>query len=167
MWLDNPDIVNNMNILRIATVIMFIWAIISTALAVNYYFLYSQDEALISSIKTKTPTISVNLLIKFDNGTKKWYNNTTVPLGSSLFNATKKIANINYTQYPFGVYITGINGIIENKQQNKYWFWWYYSGNTWYMGPVAADKYIVSNNEILAWVYSPVNTTTWQPLITP
>ncbi|MGB9730256.1 MAG: DUF4430 domain-containing protein [Thermoprotei archaeon] len=156
-----------MNILRIAVAILFIWAIVSTALAVNYYFLYMQDESLISSIKAKVSTVSVNLLIKFDNGTKKWYNNTVVPLGSSLFNVTKKVANVNYTQYSFGIYVVGINGIMENKQQNKYWFWWYYSGNSWYMGPVAADKYIVSNNETLAWVYSPVNVTSWQPLVKP
>ncbi|MGC9069278.1 MAG: hypothetical protein ACP5IZ_09955, partial [Thermoprotei archaeon] len=83
-----------MNILRIAVAFLFIWAIVSTALAVNYYFLYMQDESLISSIKAKVSTVSVNLLIKFDNGTKKWYNNTVVPLGSSLFNVTKKVANV-------------------------------------------------------------------------
>lgn len=156
-----------MNLVRIAVVILFVWAIISTVLAANYYFLYSQDEALIKSIKTKVSTISVNLLIKFDNGTKKWFNNTLVPVGSSLFNVTKKVASVNYTQYSFGVYVTGINGVMENKQQNKYWFWWYYSGNSWYTGPVAADRYIVSNGETLAWVYSPVNATTWQPLVKP
>jgi len=84
--------------------------------------------------------------------------------GSTLLDLTCNVSNVNYTSYgSMGCFVNSING-VENENP-MFWMWWYwndYSG--WIEGPVAADKYVISDGEILMWFYE---NTSISPLPTP
>ena len=71
--------------------------IIASSFSVYYYLLYSdakeQYEQTLSSLRSST--YEVNIMVEFANGTRIWHNNTVIPIGWSLFNATLKITNGN------------------------------------------------------------------------
>jgi len=133
--------------------------------------LRSQNEELLEKIKALQRTVdelksenerlsnyldevsvSIDLLVKFGNGTKRWYNNTLLPIGFTLLNATcKMLQPVKYTVYSFGVFVDEILG-IENKKP-FYWLWWKYE-NGWKMGETGADAEILKDGGIYAWVYT-------------
>ncbi len=130
------------------TTLLLIWAISSSMLAVySYYQLKETKKALYRE------RIEVDLGIKFWNGTITWYNKTQVPAGSTLLDVTMLVAEVNYTTYPgMGVLVESINGV--KNEHPFYWIWWIWTDwGGWQEGPVAADKYVVSDKEVLLWYY--------------
>ena len=89
----------------------------------------------------------------------EWFNNTKVKVGSTLLDVTLKVAEVNYTVYPgMGAFVNSINN-VENKHP-YYWMWWFWTDyEGWVEGPVAADKYVVSDGEILCWFYEDTSKT--------
>lgn len=97
----------------------------------------------------------INICINYKewNGTVVWYNNTLVPLGCNLLNATQRVAVVNYTYSPSyeASFVNAINNIWNSG--NNYWIWYLWTGNSWEYGPVGADIYILSPNETVMWRY--------------
>ena len=99
----------------------------------------------------------VNICIDYCewNGTVVWYNNTIVPLGCDLLEATKKVAIVNSTYWPAyqASFVDAINGVWN--QGACYWMWyrWDTEENLWVYGDCGADRYTLTNNEILMWRY--------------
>ncbi len=138
---------------KVLSVLFLIWAIAATALWIN------EINQQIKIVKSKQG-ITVNIGFKCKNGTIFWHNDTKVIKGNTLLDVTKIAANVNYTTYPSGSFVNSING-IENKKP-YYWMWWYWAGRSgWILGPVAADKYVVSKGETLLWYYE--NTNSYPP----
>lgn len=108
-------------------------------------------------------TLKVSLLVKYDNGTKRWFNNTLVPIGWTLFNLTLYAlgGNVDYQSYPFGVFITGISGVKQHG--NHYWFWYRWDPETrdWVIGETGADSYVLKRDDVLAWYLA--DTSSWPP----
>jgi hypothetical protein len=94
-------------------------------------------------------TMQVNILINYGNGTQEWHNNTRVPIGFSLLNATLTVAKVDYYYYPYVKAINGVGG-------SKFWLWYYWSetASNWESGSVASNEYILHNGDIVSWVYT-------------
>ena len=100
----------------------------------------------------ETFLIHVNLCIDYGNGTVNWYNNTEVTLGTTLFNLTTKIAEVEYsywtTMEPGHILVDSINNYAEG-----YWIWYYWDENIkdWKWGPVGCDAWILKDNATYKW----------------
>lgn len=167
----------NLKIYRALIILFLLWSIMST-ISLAYYYnqylslsrqyneLYGDYKELVEQYnslveenrKLNASLIYVNMLIDYGNGTYKWFNNTILTRNTTLFQATVKICLVEYKVYPFGVYITSINGLREKKTASGGYFWiWYYwntTSNKWEMGSVGADRYILSNKDIIMWKYT-------------
>lgn len=124
--------------------------------AINYY---NQAEAYKRSYENllrdlENLTIIIHLKIDYGNGSVIWYNNTRIPLDSNLLNATRRVAKVEYFIGEYGVFVTHINGV--GGELNRFWLWYYFdpSRGEWVYGPVACDKWRLSNGSIVAWIYT-------------
>jgi hypothetical protein len=102
-------------------------------------------------------TVSVNIGLNYGTGPIEWHNNTMVPSGESLLNATKAVATVEIQDYPgWGAFVTGINGISQNPAANLYWTFWVYSPQTqqYELGPVGASAYLLTSDQTVQWYYS-------------
>jgi len=97
--------------------------------------------------------VTVNVAINYGDGRVEWHNGTLIPKGSTLLEVTQEVAEVNFTVHTgMGAFVNSING-VENEDP-FYWMWWCWSPSSgWTLGPVAADKYVVSDGEILMWYY--------------
>lgn len=135
---------------------------IATGFAVYYYNTYKEFYEKTTKELTSI-SMKVNILIKYGNGTKRWFNSTLLPIGASAFNATITVARVDYITGTYGVSVTAINGISRNTAEKLYWMWWYWNATTtkWDFGPVACNEFILHNGDVVAWYYEKV--TTWPP----
>lgn len=104
--------------------------------------------------------VKISLLIDFGNGSRLWFNNTILPYGSSLLNATLARAQpVKYTVSNIGVFVDEIMDVPNSPPW--YWLWWKFEGERWIMGETAADAAKLRNDGIYAWKYS--DTSKWPP----
>lgn len=104
--------------------------------------------------------VEINLLIDFGNGTKLWFNNTILPYGSSLLNATlAKAQPVKYTTFETGAFVDEIMGVMNTNPW--YWLWWKYEDGRWVMGETGADAAKLRDGGIYAWKYC--DTSKWPP----
>lgn len=110
-------------------------------------------------LKLKPTTGSLfkaNVLIDFGNGTRRWYNDTSVQPGWNLYTLTVILSNGNlqatwYPQYQEH-FISGIDGISNSK--STYWYLWTYNKTaSWKTAQVGADDLPVYNGSIFAWTF--------------
>ena len=74
---------------------------------------------------------------------------------TSLFEITKEINEVDYSNSDYGKYVKSINGIKENKNTNQYWIWWIWNDKTgWIQGNLGSDQFKVDRNMTLAWTLS-------------
>jgi hypothetical protein len=102
-------------------------------------------------------TVSVNIGINYGTGPIEWHNNTMVPSGENLLNATKTVATVEILDYPgWGAFVTGINGISQNPAANLYWTFWVYNPQTqqYELGSVGASAYLLTSDQTVQWYYS-------------
>jgi hypothetical protein len=118
--------------------------------SLKYQQLYGDALKELRQFKTH---MLVSILIDYRNGTKEWYNDTSVPIGTTLFNATREVAKVNYTIYSFGAFVNAING--KGGDPGHYWLWynWNSTSNQWEMGMVGAGAFILHHGDIVSWVY--------------
>ena len=139
--------------LAFATLAILVWAISVTSLF-GYYYLRFQEYVDLSH-EYEAVTMRVNIAIDYGNGTKTWYNNTLVPLGATLLNATETIADVQTTywlQYQ-AVFIDAINDVPTTNEH--YWWWKYWDGEVqeWKDGEIGADSYKLRPRETVMWQY--------------
>lgn len=122
-----------------------------------YY--YNQLESVSKNYETvlrdiEALTILVDIKLDYGNNTITWFNDTRMPLGSSLLNATKMIAKVDITETDFGVFIESINGVGGGN--DKFWIWNYYDSilGEWAYGPVGADQWILHEKDKVSWSYT-------------
>lgn len=146
----------SVKIYRLLLVVFLAWSICSTTLTVYYYTEYLRLLSLVKRFPVNT--IAVNIGIDYGNGTVVWFNNTLLPLKSSVFSALLSIANVKYRFGTYGVYIVSINDVKEKIISNREgfsWVWYLYNSTTGklILGPVAADKYYLNEGDIIVWKY--------------
>jgi len=132
---------------------MLVWAATSTSLLGYYYLRFQEYDSLLHEYEKVT--MRVNILIDYGNGTKVWHNNTLIPHGATLLNATERVAVVNSTYWPQyqAVFIDAINGLPTT--QTHFWWWKYWDANSkeWKDGEVGADLYKLKPNETVMWQY--------------
>ncbi|MEM2088945.1 MAG: hypothetical protein QXF52_09820 [Thermoproteota archaeon] len=119
--------------------------------------LKAQLDTLVKEVESIT--LRVSLLVKYDNGTKNWFNNTVVPVGWTLLNLTAYNLNgrINYETYSFGVSVTGLNGVGQHESYYWIWYKWNPEEQDWVMGETGPDAYLLKNGDVLAWYLADIS----------
>lgn len=149
--------------------LLLVSVVVNLYLASQLVMTRNEVERLSKTLSENTVTSS--LVINFGNGTRIWYNGTIIPLGSSLLNLTIKATSgkVTYLTGSYGVFVAGIYDVgTKFSKLDHYWLWyaWNSTSKEWEMGSVSADSYkIISNNEVLGWVYA--NTSSWPNLAKP
>lgn len=135
--------------------ILLVWAIIASTAAAYYYGGHVKYKTLFEGVSSRLSevSVSVNIALDYNNGTRTWYNNTVLPLGATLLNATLKIAEVDYTIGKYGAFINSINNVENNIEKNMYWLWWKWSGDKWKIGEVACDRYMLKDEDTIIWIY--------------
>lgn len=137
--------------LKLLATSFLIWALVATSL-------YLQQA--IKPPQASEKLVRVNVGIKYRDGKVEWHNSTSLKEGSTLLDATSKVAVVNYTKYPTGCFVESIGGV--RNEHPYYWIWWYWDKSMgWTLGPVAADKYVLSDGEVVMWFYE--DTSQWPP----
>ncbi len=137
-------------------IVLLIWAVLATSVAVKYYSEYAQLSRACSSLSTKV--ILVNVGIDYGNGTVAWYNATPLPIGASVLTALVSVAKVEYKYGTYGAYVVSVNGVCEqilSKTEGYSWMWYIYNASLgrYVLGPVAADKYVLTNGDTILWKY--------------
>jgi hypothetical protein len=102
-------------------------------------------------------TVVVNIGINYGNGPVDWQNNTMVPSGENLLNATMSVATVEFTDFPgMGAFVTSINGRSQNPSANLYWTFWVYNPQTgqYDSPPVGASSYLLTSDQTVEWYLS-------------
>ncbi|MGQ9538046.1 MAG: PKD domain-containing protein [Candidatus Bathycorpusculaceae bacterium] len=103
----------------------------------------------------------IDVLLDYGNGTLRWFENVEVSGLASVLKATETVALVEYTLWGDDVFVDAINGVANSYPY--YWMWWYwnFTESQWVLGPVACNKYFLTDGYIIAWNY--VNVSTWPP----
>ena len=102
-------------------------------------------------------TVTVNIGINYGTGPVDWRNNTIVPSGESLLNATMRVAAVEFTTFSgMGAFVTGINGRNQNPSANLYWLFWVYNTQSqqYESPPVGASSYLLTSDQTVQWYLS-------------
>ena len=125
----------------------------------------SLSSVALTSNATKPSLFTADFLFDFGNGTKIWYNNTSIQPGWNLYIASLVLTrgNMNATYYPsYGEhYVFGIDGTLST--QTNYWFIWTFGNSTWTVDNTGADLVPVYNDSVMAWSFCGENATTFLP----
>lgn len=145
----------------VSAALLLVWAVASTALGSYYYWEYNKYQKLSRHLEQELGEVSIsaNIAIDYGNGTRIWFNETILPIGAAtVFDATDKVADLEGTSF-----ITAINGVRQNENENMYWMWWIWdeTQQKWILGPVASNEYTLSDHESVIWYYE--NTSSWPP----
>lgn len=143
----------------VAALAILCWAIATSFTTAYYYREYTQVKGMYSRTVSELTEVSIkaNLCINYGNGTWEWHNSTLLPVGASLFNATTKMAEVEYQVYPeMGIFVTSINGVENSKEKNLYWLWFYWNATAgeWSPGPVGCDSWVLHNGKTVMWNYT-------------
>lgn len=137
------------------TLALIVWSMAATLTGAYYYTQYIETRKTFEELKSLI--IPENVLIDYGNGTQNWHNETVIA-GSTAFDALLTATkNVEYKIYPFGVYVTSINGIkVEGTPTSGHaWLWYYWNITTskWIDLQKAADAYILKSKDSIAWRY--------------
>lgn len=140
-------------------------SLLTASTSTYYYFQYSRTAADLKQALSRLKGVSytVDMLIDYGGGVKKWHNDTSIPIGASLLNATLTITKVEYTTSGLGAFVTSIDGVSQDPAKNRYWIWWYWdlARNAWVAGEEASDLLKPRDKAILAWQLADVSK--WPP----
>ncbi len=134
---------------------LIIWSMTATLSAAYYYAQYIETRETFEEFESLI--IRANVLIDYGNSTQSWHNETMISGATAfdvLLTATK---NVEYTIYPFGVYVTSIDGVeVEGTPTSgRAWLWYYWNATAskWIDLYQASDAYILKPNDSITWRY--------------
>jgi hypothetical protein len=155
---------------------LLVWAVSGTAIAGYYFTQYTtyRDEYrnLLSDLNTLSNTMGnlsdainplslrVNILLSYGNGTRTWYDNTALPIGSTAFTAILAVSDVEYKDYggTMGTLVTSINGLAGDSTTHG-WFYWYrgMENSTWVSPDYSCTQYILHRGDTIAFSYESFN----------
>jgi hypothetical protein len=101
-------------------------------------------------------SVTVNIGINYGSGPVEWHNDTVVPYGQDLLNATMQVAAVEFTSYAgLGAFVTGINGVRQDPAASLYWMFWVYNPETqqYEMAQFGASAYMLTSDQTIQWYY--------------
>jgi hypothetical protein len=115
--------------------------------------LWSSYQQLASFSGRKALAYGVHLLVDYGNGTRRWYNDTSVQPGWNGYVATLVLlrGNIQAAWYPqYGEHlVTAVGGVPQTTSTS--WFFWGFSGGAWTLSATGADELEIYNGTSIAW----------------
>lgn len=119
-----------------------------------------------------TGLYTADILIDFGNGTRTWYNGTSVQPGWNLYILTLVLTSgkMEAQWYPqYGEHlVTGLDGVSNSVPEETSWFFWSWNSTSKWQSPaVGADDVNVYNGSVFAWTYCKYDPSTYAPLCTP
>ncbi len=133
--------------------VMTCTTVITSATALYYYMSYSASEKryAVTLADLDSLTFTAKILVKYGNGSGVWYNQTRIPIGWSLLQATNKTTGgkVFGQRYSLGTFVTEINGVSGNGP--KYWITYSSNGTRWVLLETAPEQYILRQGEIVGW----------------
>jgi hypothetical protein len=107
-------------------------------------------------------SLRVNILVSYGNGTRTWFNNTALPLGTTAFTALRLVtSDVNYTDYGgnLGILVTSINGLANNPTLGRGWFFWSEPAETttWTLPNYSCAQLILHREDTIAFTYQSYN----------
>ena len=96
--------------------------------------------------------LKIEVIIDYNNETVEAYPEIYLFKGSTVLDAIRAVAKVNATyQEKFKTFfIDSINGVVNNAENNNRW--WVFSVNGVH-GLVSAEKYKLSENDVVEWIY--------------
>jgi hypothetical protein len=107
-----------------------------------------------------------DILVNFENGTARWYNNTQVQPGWNLYTTTLILPNsdVKATWYSsFGEHlVNSIFGVANSK--TSYWSIWTYNATaSWQPANVGADLLPIYDGSVYGWTFCAEASKTCKP----
>ncbi len=163
--------VNNRTFYGVLAVLVAIVIIVSSVAGLYYvkYTKVSRDNSVyVQQLEQVGVKYDASILIDYGNGTRGWYNSTSLQPGSNLYTATVLALNGNvnasYSQQYQEHFVTGIGG-VEEMNTESWWLWVYDPGNTtspWQVAQTGPDLITISNGGVYAWTFCGM-TTSYNP----
>jgi len=96
----------------------------------------------------KEDLINVTLIIDY-GGDRQQMIETKIKRGATVLDLLRQEAQVDYTIYPFGVFVTSINGLANDNTRGYYWLYWV---NGVYAN-VSADAFFLQEGDVVEWRY--------------
>lgn len=140
------------NKFKLVAAVLLCTTILTGALAVQYYTQLTASKAEYELLLEELgeTTVTVNFLIDAGDSTT-WYNDTRIPIGANLIEATEFITEVDSQDSEWGTFVVSIGGV--GGDSDRFWGWSHYDGG-WEMGTVGADQWIVHEGDVLRWTYT-------------
>lgn len=112
------------------------------------------------------PITQVDVLLDYNNGTARLYEDVNATGVASAFKAAQAVADLEYSLWGDAIFVDAINGVCNNFTTNYYWIYWFwnFTAGSWNAGPVACNKFLLRGGDVIAWYYE---TDPWGPPPTP
>ncbi|MFH0922423.1 MAG: DUF4430 domain-containing protein [Candidatus Micrarchaeota archaeon] len=81
--------------------------------------------------------IALNVSIDYAGLQPNYFAQTTVADGSTALEAFSKVANLSTKTFSFGLYVNGVNAVMEDNEKHLYWQY-YVDGE---LAPVGVDAF--------------------------
>jgi hypothetical protein len=139
------------------TTALFIITTIVAAYSAAYY--YNQAQIYMGNYEKLSRdlnglTMKVNVKLDFGNNTVRWFNDTRAPLNSTVLTATRLTIPTEYSTSQLGAFVTKISGVSGDARHYWGWSYWDTAKNSWVMGSVGSDAWVVHDGDIISWTYS-------------
>jgi hypothetical protein len=131
-----------MNGLRAITILMVILTLCSG----------NVSGAKISHNQFEPQTTNLNLKIDFGNETILQFSSVN---GTSVLNATQSVVSVQSDWYGDSAFVTSIEGVPNDPDAGLWWQYWVNEE----LAPVAANKYIPQEGDVIAWKRLPPQDT--------
>jgi type II secretory pathway pseudopilin PulG len=130
--------------------------------------LWASYQRLASYSGRRALVYGVDLFVDFGNGTRRWYNDTSVQPGWNGYTATLVLmgGNLQAVWYPqYGEHlVTGLGGAAQTSTTS--WFFWEFSAKAWALAPTGADGLLMDNGTTVAWTLCGYDSS-YNPTCTP
>ena len=120
-----------------------------------YYVEFQKLNKLLEKYNNVIMRVNICIDYKELNETVVWYNNTIVPLGSNVLQATETVALVNSTYFSAqqASFVDAISGVWNHGAYFWMWQLWNDVQERWEYSDVGADIYRLTDNEIVRWRY--------------
>ena len=118
---------------------------------------YTSEE--VSSLQNKVEELDRSIVessVTIDNEESAQTYKVNLTRGASALEALQRVAKVDTKSFKgMGTYVTGINGLYENKAQNKYWMVYKLGeeNQEWTMLNVGANSYELEERDNIKFSY--------------
>jgi hypothetical protein len=147
---------------KILAVVLLAGLVLTSYGAIYFYQEVSTLQSDNSYLKSRLGSVSetVDIGVNFGNGTTLWYNDTYVPVGASVYNATYAATGGRVTTESFTLgnvteaFVTGVLGVQSTS--TSYWIWYYFdsASSSWTEATVGAGEFLGVQGGVYLWNFT-------------